>query len=167
MTGPAERFELVLSQFARYDDGGKQSDAHADEDALLHGFNAGELGDVAGAYVLQGESALKAETVSAACLGEQERLTCEVRGAYGAAGGERMRAVTEENDAFGLQSEELKSGVGDLVAHGEGEVELAGVELAEERVAELTAEDDFDVGITATEDAEDGRQAVSQEAFRR
>ena len=65
--GPAQckGLELLLTQFAGDDDGGQEREAHADADALLHRFDAGELGDMAGTDVLEGEGAIEFGAIAA------------------------------------------------------------------------------------------------------
>ena len=85
-----ESFELVLTEFARDDDGWKQSESHPGANALLDSFDAGELGDVAGANVLHCEHLVEFGAVAATGFGEEQLLAGEVGWFYGASLGERM-----------------------------------------------------------------------------
>ncbi len=47
-TGPVERFEMMLAELAGNDDGGQQTQPHAEGDTLPDCLNAGKFGYVAG-----------------------------------------------------------------------------------------------------------------------
>src|ERR1700728_1261764 len=151
--GPMESLELALAQFAGDDDGRKQGEAHADADALLHGFDAGELGDVTGTHVLKRKRAVELGAIAAPGFGEQERLAGEIGGLDGAAIGERMAGIAEEIDPFSADEQGAVRGGGGSVAHVDDEIELARLEFGCDGVVEMGTEGDFDVGKAAAKDA--------------
>jgi len=161
-----EGFELLLAEFACDDDGGEQAEAHSGEDTLLDGFDAGELGDVAGADVEHGHLLVELEAVAASALGKQQGLAGHVGGLDGSLGGERMAGMRKQEDSLGAEQDGLDGGVGAGLDHADGHVELAGFKHEWQDLVVLRAKDELNMGEAAVEEAEDGRQAVGEHALR-
>lgn len=166
-TGPAKGLELLLTQFAGDDDGGQEGEAHADADALLHGFDAGELGDMAGTDVLEGEGAIEFGAIAASTLSEQQVLASEIGRFDDATAGEGMACIATEKDSLSAQREETKGRIGGRIAHVKGKIDFAGFEFDSEGVVEMGEESDFDLRKAATIEAQDLGQAIGEDAFRR